>query len=74
MAWLSRKTAGSDYVDLADLDSREIVDDPAEGATKADLWQHLKWGVSIRSLAVAYVVLISEGIQPGTDPSSLGVY
>jgi hypothetical protein len=27
---------------LADLDSREIVDDPAEGATKADLWQHLK--------------------------------
>jgi hypothetical protein len=50
------------------------VDDPTEGATKADLWQHLKWGVSIRSLAVAYVVLISEGIQPGTDPSSLGVH
>ena len=42
VAWLSRKTAGSDYVDLAALDSREIVDDPAEGATKADLWQHLK--------------------------------
>jgi predicted Rossmann-fold nucleotide-binding protein len=36
------KTAGSGYIDLADMDSMEIVDDPAEVVTKADRWQHLK--------------------------------
>lgn len=42
VAWLSRKTAWSDYVDLADMDLMEIVDDPAEVVAKADRWQHLK--------------------------------
>jgi predicted Rossmann-fold nucleotide-binding protein len=36
MDWLSSKTAGSDYVDLAGLDLMEIVDDPAEVVVKAD--------------------------------------
>jgi len=42
MGWLSRKTAGSDYIDPGDLDLLEIVDDPAEIVAKVDRWQHLK--------------------------------
>jgi hypothetical protein len=42
MGWLSRKTAGSAYVDPADLGLMEIVDDPAEIVAKVDRWQHLK--------------------------------
>ena len=42
MGWLSSKTAGSAYVDLADLDLMEIVDDPAEIVAKVDRWQHRK--------------------------------
>ncbi len=42
MGWLSKKTAGSAYIDPTDLDLLEVVDDPVEIVAKVDRWQHLK--------------------------------